>query len=294
MMIFMLIIIICDKAGIFTGYYSLLENVDRTVEGGKVTRDYMGFDYPTMGPSLFITIVYLDSFVNRERDLSINEILKYIVILYINHIFKVRTDTRGVYYCVILLIAGLLFIKAFKRIRRKFLKSRFFRFAVMMIYPVLIAVSLFIGYNYSDQNSIYQALNTKLSNRLSLTRSAIDEFGIHLFGSKFEWRLYGYRGTSDYLFVDSSYWNIIIRNGIIMFILVVMIIMIIMKYSIDTNDIITAWIFAVIGVRAVIDPQLMNLIFTPFILLIGSAVSYYYNHSDVLSFYKTRRLRLER
>ena len=57
-----------------------------------------------MGPSLFITVVYLDGFVNRKRDLSVNELAKYVIILALNYILKVRTDTRGVFYCVLLFV----------------------------------------------------------------------------------------------------------------------------------------------------------------------------------------------
>ncbi len=288
MLAFIILIILCDKAGLFAGYYSLIENVDRNVEGERVTRDYLGFDYPTMGPSLFITVVYLDGFVNRKRDLSVNELAKYVIILVLNYILKVRTDTRGVYYCVLLFVAGMLCIKCSKLIRTRFLKNRLFRVLVIAAFIGLILISLYIGYNYSDGSAFYRALNAKLSNRLLLTRDAIKEFGIHLFGSKFEWRLYGYRGTPDYMFVDCSYWNIIIKNGIVIFLLMTAILLIIMKFLMDTNDIVTAWIFMVIMVRAMIDPQLMNIIFTPFILLIGNAIRYYYIHSDILSVAKRR------
>ena len=90
------------------------------------------------------------------------------------------------------------------------------------------------------------------------------------------------------MFVDCSYWNIIIKNGIVIFLLMTAILLIIMKFLMDTNDIVTAWIFMVIMVRAMIDPQLMNIIFTPFILLIGNAIRYYYIHSDILSVAKRR------
>ena len=286
MTIMMLVVIICDSLGAFEQYYTLVEDIDRTVDGEKVTRAYLGFDYTTMGPSLFISIIFLDGYANKDRAMSINELLKYGVILIINKLLKDLTDTRAVYLCVLMYIAGLIIIKL---VGQRMIRNRLIKFGVMMAFPVMILTTIYFGMIYSPESEFLVKLNTKLSGRLRLTKAAIDEFGVHLFGSKFEWRLYGYRGTRDYMFVDSSYWNIIIKNGVIMFLLVTAMLLIIMKFTIDKKEMVTAWIFIIIGVRAMIDPQLLNIMFTPFILIFGNAISYYYRHADILSIFRTRK-----
>ena len=277
---FLFIIIALDHIGYFDKYMALIENVDRKDEGEVISRAYLGFDYPSMAPSLFFTIVMLFCYADRDKTITPFFLAKYVFIILVNSWMRKLTDTRGVYYTVMLMVAGMFFIKL---IKLEFTQIRLFRFLIMAAYPIFAAVCLYIQINYQPEQQFYSDLNTKLSLRLHYTKKAIDLFGVHPFGSEFEWKLYGYRNSSEYVFVDCSYWNVIIRYGIVLFVLLMLIIMLIMKYSIDTKNTMLAWLMVVVGVHSCIDPQLFNLIYTPFLLLAGNAISYYWKHRDILA-----------
>jgi hypothetical protein len=288
MIIYITVIVFLDWLGLFEGYAEQIESVDRNTEEGIVSRAFLGFDYPTKVPNYFYSIVLIVGFCRKDKGLNL---FLLAIAFSINYYLYLTTDTRAVYYEVMLYLFVTALLKISKRLFGiNIVKCRIIKLLALFSYPIFIGVSFYMGYFYDTSKKWMTHINWILSNRLSLTKAAIDEFGIHMWGSKFEWRLDGYRGTSDYMFVDCSYWNLLLKYGIILFAVIVILFMIIMVDAIRENDDTLVWIMVIVGLHACTDPQLFNIVYTPFILLTFKIIRKWFRHPDILCFQNKKRI----
>ncbi|XME04001.1 hypothetical protein QYZ88_007430 [Lachnospiraceae bacterium C1.1] len=106
--------------------------------------------------------------------------------------------------------------------------------------PAMMAgIMLFLMNQYKKGTSIGIKSDKLLDIRVSLGANALKEYGIKLFGTNFE--MVGGGGgllsnRSKYNFLDSSYINVLIRYGIVMFIILIVIWLVVMKKAIKIND----------------------------------------------------------
>lgn len=278
------VVIILDLVGAFSEYALYFENVDRMTEDGIVSRSFLGFDYPTKVPNYYMSIVLMLAFSLRKKR---RNLLLVVLGLIINYALYRVTNTRAIYYEVILFIIVAYMIKFFKETCNYNVdNSILIKLLSIVSWPIYLGVSLYLGLKYDSDVEWMKELNKVLSRRLQLTRDAISEYGIHMFGSDFEWRAVGYRGTDNYLFVDCSFWNIIIRYGVVMLVLVMALYMVLMIDSIRTKDAIFTWILVVVGLHSCTDPQLISVVYTPFILIAFGVIKKSFEHRDMLVYQK--------
>ncbi len=277
-------VIILDLVGAFSEYELYFENVDRMTEDGIVSRSFLGFDYPTKVPNCFMSIVLMLAYSLRNKR---RNLLLVILALIINYVLYKVTNTRAIYYEVMLFIVVAYIIKFIKETCNYNVDNNLLVKTMAIIsWPIYLGVSLYLGIKYDSEVEWMKGLNRVLSRRLQLTNDAISEYGIHMFGHDFEWRTAGYRGTDNYLFVDCSYWNIIIRYGIVMLVLIMVLYMILMIDSIWKKDAVFTWILVIVGLHSCTDPQLLSIVYTPFVLTAFGVIKKNYEHKDILVYRK--------
>jgi hypothetical protein len=251
-MIFTILMLIC---GAYTN--------DFLTETARSIRYYLGYDYTTTLPNIFLHFL-LAWFAARENRINI---FSTIVILAVNQILMKYTGTRAVYLLVILLLICLWLNK---------LKFPLFRYKwigklSVLLTPLLCIFSFASVLLYSEGNTYLVKLNTILSGRLSYSQTAVKKFGIGLFGEivNFNTGRESIDRVGEYLFVDSSYIYDAMIFGIIALAIIVLLFSILIYKSHQKGEY-SLWICLLfISIHAFTDFQFMRLDYNPFLLMLG-------------------------
>ena len=109
-------------------------------------------------------------------------------------------------------------------------------------------------------------------------------YGVDIFGQRIDWELQQ-RATSvfdNYLYVDSSFVNILLHYGIVLLVLIWLSYYLLIKAGYFNT--IEMLIFIVLIIHSMFDPQFFELMYNPLLLLIGVSWSpdrYKYKESSI-------------
>jgi len=136
---------------------------------------------------------------------------------------------------------------------------------MVLIASAMIAFTVLYG---SDIPEIHK-LNGLISNRLALGLSAIQTYGIKLFGSPFE--MVGAGGTMEYNvgynFVDCSYCMIQVQYGIAVLLAVLLIYLLVIRQALRAGNRKLAIAFFLVAVACAIEHHLTEIAYDPFLVL---------------------------
>lgn len=249
---------------ILSSMLGIIKN-DIWIRDNGLIRYGLGYTYCTFSSNFYYHIVLMYVFLKDKIDFKI---IDTSIILIINQIFYILTDTKAVYYLIILLMILLWYIKFNKNIIRVNIMNKLV-FKYCFVISALISIVSSIYYNSS--NIVYVILNKIFTDRLVLGNIVYKEYGIPLFGQNVQW-ITGRAGIdrasdSVYRFVDSSYLNIAINFGIIILILICIGFTIICKKALEDNkkSICIALLF--LAIHSISDPQLLQPQYHPFLLI---------------------------
>lgn len=249
--LFMLFVFILLKLGI-------IENTLRIQLGGRY-RFSQGYQFVSLGANyLFhITLVYL--YLRRDR-IRFWEIM---LLGIVNYYFYINTDTKSAFFLSILaLIVVYLF-------RNKEINQKTLKVTGLIVWTAGVIVPVVLTYFYNPSIKFFQTLNTTLTGRLSLGHKTMLLYGVDLFGQRIDWELQQ-RSTSvfdDYLYVDSSFVNILLHYGVILlFVIWLSYYLLIKRGYFNTVEML---VFIVLILHSMFDPQFFELMYNPLLLLIG-------------------------
>ena len=228
-------------------------------------RHYLGFQGDTYTPNYFFHFLII-FFAIKKRSVNL---LETMIVLLVNQIIYALTMTQAVYFEVYLLVVSFWMIRLFPRI----CKTRLFKYATIWTLPLTGIAGTAIQIAYRQDSVILETINQFLSGRLSQGRLAIDTYGIHPFGAKVVWLTgrYGIDRTVDRIYVDMSFLNILITFGWIVLIFVCIGFMLIGKQCWENENYGSCIALLFLAMHSFSDPQLLDLKYDPFILLIGTA-----------------------
>lgn len=137
--------------------------------------------------------------------------------------------------------------------------------------PVICAtVMLSLTWFYSEENSFLSLINRWLSNRLSLGKRGFTEFGVSLFG---QWLpIVGNGGSTEprdnYFFLDSSYVNILLSFGMVLF-CVVMAMHLWNQIQLRRNAMYAGMlVLCLLFVQCMVEHHMMEIAYNPFLFMI--------------------------
>lgn len=241
-------------------------SIDR--EGEDVVRLFLGFSYTTYAANYLFHIVIAYFFIKKRH---IN-LIETIVIISINTIVFILTDTQAVFYLLLIFVAILWILRLFPY----FFKYRIFKIITTWIMPVLAVIIFILAKGYSADNRFLSRLNDMLSGRLSLSHTAIERYGLHPFGAKTEWvtGIMGEDRFEEYFYVDSSYLNIALTFGIIILFFVIIGFMILGRRLHNMKRYMACIVIIFLAIHSFTDPQLFEARYDPMILFLGAAYIY--------------------
>lgn len=235
----------------------IINNVN-TMRHLKAVR-YLGFTAP-LAPILFCFVV-LTFVAYKREDIRLSHI---IAISAINIWLFVESQVNAPFFTVFLILLCAILLKKWNRLRNYQL-SRKMKIALIILPLVAFAFSVIISSIYTPNNPIMQAINVLVNGRWQLQKTAIETYGLKLFGNNIQWEQSFAWGT-EYLYVDSAFLKYALMNGLGFMALFVTYLIIVMKRICDDNNKFYLIVFTVIVIYGIFNPQLLYLEYNPFLL----------------------------
>lgn len=246
-----------------------IEGINNYLREG-IVRETLGFKYPTFLPNYFFHLTLVYCFLKKRLS-----IVAMILLLLINQYLYALTDTKAVYYYILLFVLSVFFAQLFNlNLSAKMSKKLFAWISVIsVVVPVILSLM------YASKSDFIIRLDYILTSRLNLGHQGIQRFGLNLFGANIEWitldkpKLLGV----PYFYVDSSFLNIWLNYGLFILILLVVGFYLggsaVFKEDARKNNLIYLLVFFMLMLHSMFDPQFFALVYNPFLLLIGNVFS---------------------
>ena len=246
----------------------VIENWDYPQDGARATRWCLGYTYPTHTSSVLFMSVLIFCFIQKEK---LNLIHVAILELFNLWIFS-YTDSRA----GMMMVAVMPIVFYFLKFRKKEFRTTFLGWLQQWSFPVC-AIGIYVVtkfYTYKETGIMYQ-IDKWLSWRLYYGNYSLNEYGVHLFGQKIEWIGWGgYGHTKDvladvYNFVDTSYLKLLLDNGLIVWLLIMVMWTAVSIIAYRNNKRYLTWALTFLAVYSLVEQWLMNLGTNPFLLFLG-------------------------
>lgn len=245
----------------------VIPNVTSISQAGGFLRERegLGFTFATFAPNYFLSIAIEWLFLNKTKS-NVVFCIQEIIIVIIDLFLYDRTGTRTTFFLVMCIVL----ISLIERINksRKIFFEVLMKFFIENIYILASATMIALSVFYSSSIGWMENLNNALSQRLILSQRGLFEWGVSWFGKSVLWKT----NASEYNYIDSSYINILICYGLIIFVIVVVGFSITAKYACRIKDYKLATALFIWAIRAMIDPQLFLMWFNPFVFYVAAAI----------------------
>lgn len=254
--ILMLFIAISYKIGVI-GETTISWDRDTGIE-----RYTLGYNYTTFSSNYFfhLTIFYLYIKGNLIKYLELG------VLALLNIYLYNFTNTKAAVIYSVLAIILVILMKKFNFSKGVSYINKFSMFVGGFVAGLLT-------YLYKYDSAIISEINVILSGRLYYGYKGIEEYGITLFGQKITWITEVILDSElQYNYIDSSYLNIMFNYGIIMLLFVMLGYYVLGKRNIS-NDIYYSILILIITLHSMFDPQLIEIMYNPSILLLGYVIT---------------------
>lgn len=227
-----------------------------------IDRYTLGYNYTTFSSNYFfhLTIFYLYIKGNLIKYLELG------VLALLNIYLYNFTNTKSAVIYSVLAIILVVLIKKFNFSKGVSYINKFSMFVGGFVAGLLT-------YLYKYDSAIISEINVILSGRLYYGYKGIEEYGITLFGQKITWINEVILDSElQYNYIDSSYLNIMFNYGIIVLLFVMLGYYVLGKRNIS-NDIYYSILILIITLHSMFDPQLIEIMYNPSILLLGYVIT---------------------
>lgn len=247
------------------GYTGVITNL--VYHRGEQVRMSFGFVYPTDFAAGIIFMVTAWVVLRQVRCTWIEIGLMIISVV----LFEKYCDVRNSEIVMMILIICVVYLK----IRNKLAAKKGKEYTPSLLLKILCLVApyglagfmILVSRFYRPDIEWMAKLNTFFSTRLSLGKEVFDRYDIQIWGQDIPMR--GNGGSTevvaDYFFIDSSYVNILMRLGLVAFILVMLIISIIMIKSLNHPYMLMA--MAIVCIHSVMEHHMFEVYYDVFLML---------------------------
>lgn len=221
-------------------------------------RHGLGFVWTTTAPILFFFFMMSYIYLRKEK----MHTLEFIILEVLNYWLFIKTDARMSFYLSSLMLVFVFVMRFYWQNRDDIrMKNK-----ILVLAPVFMCcVALVLHAAYDSSSESWNALNSLLSGRLALGYNGLEEYGMTLFGQPIRWIGFSHSAASGtYNYVDCSYLQILLENGIVSLVVVVLAYIYIMFMAVKVKDFYLQTIILFIVTFSITEPRLMNLGFNPF------------------------------
>lgn len=237
------------------------------LQEGRRSRIALGIGYPT-DFSAYVFYGVIAYIYIRSKKLKYLE-LAVLFALGIGVYFI--TDARLNTVCISMAV----FIFTYLKIRQDYGRKINKEYRINGIWSFLLALSpvlcgafmIVCSILYSSGSTITNLLDRVLNYRLYQGNKAIDIYGFTMWGQNIP--MQGYGGSTElpkhYFFLDSSYLNIVMQYGLLIFGIVLFIWIVISFKAREEKNWFLLWIVAIISVQCMIEHHMLEVAYNPFL-----------------------------
>lgn len=247
---------------IFASQQGIIANMFMNADNGY--RFSLGFNYVSFASQrLFFALCSYLMF--RGKKISYMELLAlFSATIYMYQ----QTSTSSPFYLSILILAYALFsIKIFKKgfIIENFWISR------VTNYGFILALVVILYFCFYSSGNLFHLVDQHTHNRLRLSVEGFQNFGVHLFGQRISFSTLDIFGnfTSNYNFIDSSFVQLLVIDGLIVSAFMLFALTNVMKYFVSIRKDIVLACLGIMIIHGIFDPQMLVLRYSPLILFIS-------------------------
>lgn len=247
------------------GYTGVITNL--VYHRGEQVRMSFGFIYPTDFAAGIVFMITAWVVLRQARCTWMEIGLMIISVV----LFEKYCDVRNSEIVMMILIICVVYLK----IRNKLAAKKGKEYTPSLLLKILCLVApyglagfmILVSRFYRPDIEWMAKLNTLFSTRLSLGKETFDRYDVQIWGQDIPMR--GYGGSTevvaDYFFIDSSYVNILMRLGLVVFILVMLIISIIMIKNLNHPYMLMA--MAIVCIHSVMEHHMFEVYYDVFLML---------------------------
>ena len=247
---------------IFASNKGVISNMFMRADGGY--RFSLGFNYVSFASQrLFFALCSYLMF--RGKKISYIELLA--LLLATIYMYQ-QTSTSSPFYLSILILAYALF--SLKIIKKGFIIENFWMKTIAK-YGFVLALIIILYFCFYSSGNLFHLVNQFTHNRLRLSVEGFRNFGVSWLGQHITFTTTDIFGnfTSNYNFIDSSFVQLLVIDGLIVSAFMLFALTKVMKYFVSIRKDIVLACLGIMIIHGMFDPQMLVLRYSPLILFIS-------------------------
>ena len=247
---------------IYASQKGIIANMFMNADGGY--RFSLGFNYVSFASQrlFFALCTYL---MFRGKRISYLEL--FALLLATIYMYQ-RTSTSSPFYLSILILTyALLSIKIFKK---EFIIGNFWT-KTLVQYGFILALVIVLYFCFYSSGNLFHLVDQFTHNRLRLSVNGFQNFGVSWLGQPISFTTLDMFGnfTSNYNYIDSSFVQLLVIDGLIVSAFMLFALTKVMKYFISIQKDIILACLGIMIIHGMFDPQMLVLRYSPLILFIS-------------------------
>ena len=247
---------------IYASQKGMITNMFMNADGGY--RFSLGFNYVSFASQrlFFALCTYL---MFRGKRISYLELLA--LLLATIYMYQQTSTTSPFYLSILILTYALLSIKIFKK---EFIMGNFWSKALAQ-YGFIVALAIILYFCFYSSGNLYHLVDQFTHNRLRLSVDGFRNFGVSWLGQPISFTTLDMFGnfTSNYNYIDSSFVQLLVIDGLIVSAFMLFALTKVMKYFISIQKDIVLACLGIMIIHGMFDPQMLVLRYSPLILFIS-------------------------
>ena len=254
---------------VFLSFTGIIQNWDYPQSGNRPTRWCLGYTYPTHTSSVLFMAVLIFCYIQKAQLTLIHVAVIELINLWV---FSYTDSRAGMMLCAFVPI-----VFYFLKFRKKEFRKTVLGWVQQWSFPICAIVIYVVTMAYKGTGFIAK-IDEWLSWRFYYSNYSMNLYGVHLFGQKIEWVGWGgYGHTTDtlagvYNFVDTSYLKLLLENGLIVWLLIMVMWTATSIIAYKNNKRYLTWALSFLAVYSLVEQWLMNLGTNLFLLFLGTYV----------------------
>ena len=247
---------------IYASQKGMITNMFMNADGGY--RFSLGFNYVSFASQrlFFALCTYL---MFRGKRISYLELLA--LLLATIYMYQQTSTSSPFYLSILILTYALLSIKIFKK---EFIIGNFLSKALAQ-YGFIVALEVILYFCFYSSDNLFHLVDQFTHNRLRLSVDGFRNFGVSWLGQPISFTTLDMFGnfTSNYNYIDSSFVQLLVIDGLIVSAFMLFALTKVMKYFISIQKDIVLACLGIMIIHGMFDPQMLVLRYSPLILFIS-------------------------
>ena len=247
---------------IYASQQGIIANTFMNADSGY--RFSLGFNYVSFASQrlFFALCTYLMFRGKRVSYLELSALLLATIYMYR------QTSTTSPFYLSILILTYALF--SIKILKKEFIIENFW-LSKIATYAFIIAIMLTLYFCFYSSGDIFRLVDQFTHNRLRLSVEGFQNFGVSWLGQPISFTTLDMFGnfTSNYNFIDSSFVQLLVIDGLVVGGFMLFALTNVMRYFVSIRKDIVLACLGIMIIHGMFDPQMLVLRYSPLILFIS-------------------------